>query len=489
MLDKLKDTAKHTIIYSIGNLSSKIIGLILLPLYTAKLTLLNYGQFTILEVTSVFMVMVFGLRIVTAMLRWCSEETDKEKRKTIVFTTFVTLLVVVGILNAVLMPFRRSFSFLFFNSAEYINFFTVIIISVSFEILNGIPFNLLRYKQKSVIYIILFSLKLFIVLAMNFYFLLVLETGVIGIFLSQLIGNVIIFIVTLPYILKNIKPKFEYRLLKEMVNYSFPLVFSAISVQLLTIGDRFIIKYFLDYSQVGIYSLAYKIAGVLNVFIIQSFMLGYLPIAYKMINLPDAGKFYSNIFKYLSFILIFAALGLSLYSKEILEIFAKNPEFWIACKIIPILTLTFVFKGIQYFFSLGFHYVKKTRFNALIVMVGVIVNFSLNFLLIPIWGIWGAALTTIVSAVFIMILMYILSQKYYPVKYEIHKFIIVLVVGIGLFSVSFAINELSFIIRIFLKLLLIGIYPLVLYLFSFYETTELDKMKKFLIKWQNKLIP
>ena len=164
-----------------------------------------------------------------------------------------------------------------------------------------------------------------------------------------------------------------------MFGYSFPLIFSAISVHLLAIGDRFIIKYLLDYQQVGIYSLGYKIAGVLNVLVVQSFALGFLPIAFKMLKSPDAKIFYIKIFKYLSMILVFGALVLSLFSREALQIFASKPEFRIAYKIVPLLTLTFVFKGIQYMFSLGLQYVKKTKYIAYVVAVGVIINFTLNF--------------------------------------------------------------------------------------------------------------
>ena len=77
MLNKLRDTVKHTFIYSIGNLSTKVIGLLLLPLYTTKLSLLNYGRFTILETTSMFLTMVLGLRIVSSMMRWSAETEDK----------------------------------------------------------------------------------------------------------------------------------------------------------------------------------------------------------------------------------------------------------------------------------------------------------------------------------------------------------------------------------------------------------------------------
>ena len=482
MLQKLKDTAKHTFIYSLGNLSTKIIGLILLPLYTARLSLLNYGQFAILEVTSMFLVLVCGLRIVSSMLRWCSEEADERKRKIIIFISWTTLIITVLLLNFILMPLRKNLSFLYFRSYDYLDYFTIILVSVSFEILNTIPMNLFRLNGKSIHYVFAFSGKLLLILFLNIYFLTVMEIGVLGIFLSQLIGNFILFLITIPIVIKNIVPKFDFSLFREMIKYSFPLIFSAISVQLLTIGDRFIIKYFLDYTQVGIYSLAYKIAGVVNVFIIQSFALSFLPIAYKMFNSPDAKLFYRKIFKYFSMILIFSALGISFFSREILYIFARNQEFWIAYKLVPILVLTFVFKGIQYVFSLGFHYVKKTKYHAFIVMLGVILNFSLNFLLIPIWQIWGAALATLISAVFITVLFYIFSLKFYFIQYEIFKVFIVLIVGISFYLLSLLVNRFEIYTAIIIKLFLVLIFPIILYFLKFYEKTELDKIKKFWLR-------
>ena len=134
-----------------------------------------------------------------------------------------------------------------------------------------------------------------LVLFLNIYFLVYANIGIIGIFYSQLIANVFITIICLPMLLKSFHYAFDFSLIKEMLSYSFPLIFGAISVQLLAIGDRFIIKYLLDYSQVGIYSLGYKIAGVLNVFIVQAFGLAFLPIAYKMLNSADSEIFFRII--------------------------------------------------------------------------------------------------------------------------------------------------------------------------------------------------
>jgi O-antigen/teichoic acid export membrane protein len=484
MLNKLKDTAKHTFIYSLGNLSTKIIGLLLLPLYTAKLSLLNYGRFTILETTSMFLTMVLGLRIVSAMMRWSAETDDRNEQGKILFNSYFILLITAIAINIIFAPLKLWLSQVFFSSIDHSHFFTVIFAIIGLEIVNQVPMNLFRFKGKPIIYSAFFASKLVVVLIFNIYFLVYAEIGVIGIFYSQLIANVIQMLCTIPILLKNFNYKFDLKLLKEMLGYSIPLIFSAISVQLLAIGDKYIIKYLLDYSQVGIYSLGYKIAGVLNVFVVQAFALGFLPIAYKMQNSPDAAIFYKKIFKYLSMILVFGALGLSLFSREILLVFAQKPEFYIAYKIVPLITIAFVFKGLQYMFMLGFHYVKKTKYVAYIVTLALFVNIGLNFMLIPKLGIWGAALTTVISSLLISVISYFVSQKFYPVKYEIGKMFIVFAVGSALYLTSGLLADANIYFGIGLKVVLCLSFPIILCIFKFYEKTELDKMKKVLNKFR-----
>ncbi|MBT4332048.1 MAG: oligosaccharide flippase family protein, partial [Candidatus Cloacimonetes bacterium] len=202
MLNKLKDTAKHTFIYSIGNLSTKIIGLLLLPLYTAKLSLLNYGRFTILETTSMFLTMVLGLRIVSSMMRWSVETEDKDEQGKILFNSYVILLVAAILVNIIFSPIKSWLSQVFFSSTEYSHFFTVIFAIIGLEMINQVPMNLFRFQGKPIVYSAVFAIKLVIVLLLNIYFLVYAEIGVIGIFYSQLIANAIQMIFTIPILLK-----------------------------------------------------------------------------------------------------------------------------------------------------------------------------------------------------------------------------------------------------------------------------------------------
>ena len=142
MFDELKKTATQTSIYSLGNLLPKLIGFVLLPLYTDYLTTAEYGILAILQATSLVLIGIFGFNLHTAMLRWLAQEKDEKGQKTIVFTSLISTLSIVAILLMLLLPFCRDFSIIFFDKPDFSNFFLYLFLSSGFGILNNIPLNL-----------------------------------------------------------------------------------------------------------------------------------------------------------------------------------------------------------------------------------------------------------------------------------------------------------------------------------------------------------
>jgi O-antigen/teichoic acid export membrane protein len=480
MFDELKNTAKQTSIYSLGNLLPKLVGFLLLPLYTDHLTTAQYGILAILQATGFVLIGIFSFNLHTAMLRWLAQDKDEVSQKSIVFTTLISTVLIVGMLQAILLPFSSQFSNVFFDNDTFSDYFVILFLSSGFGILNNIPLSLIRFKEKPVYYIVLTTIKFSVILLLNIYFIAILNMGVEGIILSELIGNILLMIVASRFIVSNMQLKFNFPVLKEMFGYGFPLIFSTTFSLALTLGDRYIIKILLDDSSVGVYSLGHKIASIINVFIIQSFQLGFLPIAFKKFGEPNANRFYSKILTYFVFLLVLSAICLSFFGKELIRFMSDNASYWDAYSIIPVISLAFVFKGIQYVVSLGFHYTKKTSYNAYIVMVTSIVNVSLNFLLIPVLGYFGAGLSMLGSLILMVVLTYIYSQRLYKINYEIYKIAILIIVGLALYIVSLILPDINTVVNIIIKTVLIIIFPVILYVAKFYEPAELEKIKNML---------
>ena len=478
MFASLKTTLKHSIIYGLGNISTKFIGFLLLPLYTEYLTVEEYGILAIIEVTIQIIVSIFSFNISTAMMRWCADTSDENKQKSIISTTLFSSVVISIIIFLISLPFINDFSFVLFDNYKFTNYIILLFITSSFSIYNLFPLTLMRLREKSTTFAVLNTLKFALTLILNFYFIVSLELGIEGILISLLIGQIFLTLFSLPLVLKNINFKFQFSILKEMISYGLPLIFTTIFTLLLTISDRFIIKYYQGDASVGIYSLGHKIASVINIIILQSFQLGFLPIAYKKITAPDSQRFFSKTLTYYTFALVISSLAITLFSKEIIMLFAQKEEYWASYSVIPIITFGFVLKGIQYVFSLSFHYSKKTTYNAIIVIISAIINIVLNIVLIQRMGYIGAAYAMLISSLIMLFLSYYYGQKVYYVKYEERKLYLLVLVGISFYFISIFLNDFNIVLRLFTKFLLLCLFPIMLFPFKFYESVEIERIKK-----------
>lgn len=480
MLNKIKSSSRLVFIYSIGSISAKLTGFILLPLYAGHLSIKEYGAIVLIEPIWQLLAAILAVSLPSALLRWLSPEKDLTRQKTLVFTALVAILGILLLFNLIAFPLNSLIS----SSGLYAdpNFGIYLNLSfplVSFDILNLLVLSLLRFHERPWFYITLNTIKLSVNLALNVYFIVGLEMGVESIILSQLIASVLLTALSVPFLLKNLVPKFDVAALKEMLAYGFPLIFTTISAIVLSLGDRFIIDHYLTRGETGLYGVGYKIGGIINMFIIQSFQLGFLPIAYKMLTDPDARRFFARVLTYFTFVLMFSAMTLSLFARELIIFFtAGNTEYQGAYAVVPLITFSFVLKGIQYYFSLGLHYVKRTSYNAWIVMGCALFSLLLNFLLIPLLGIIGAAITLVVTTLLMALFYYYYSQKFYYIQFEFRRLFIILLSGLAVFFLGWHTGIFGFWISIAIKSLLVVVFPWLLLRLNFFNADEVNRLRQ-----------
>lgn len=482
MLDKLKNTIKHSSIYSLGNLSAKLVGFILLPIYFHYLSIEEYGILALLEVTGQILLETLIISIPTAMMRWYSFAKDENEGKSIIFTSLIFIIAIAILSSLLLIPLSSFFARLILSDTYYSQHFSVLFAYVSFSIVNRLILNIIRVKQKSGFYVFISFARFLTILLLNIYFVAYLELGILGILYGLLIGQVVIIILSIKLVWKSIVFKFNYPALKEMLKYGFPLIFSTLSGMILTLGDRYLLKFFLGEAAVGIYSAGYKIASLVNIFINQPFQMGFLPIAFEQANKDNPQRFFSKILTYKTLLLSVVVIVISFFGGEVIFLITSNADYFKAIPLIPIIAFIFVVKGIQYVISLSFHIVNKTYYNALIVVSGSIINILLNILLLPLIGIIGSPISMIISFSLMIIATYYFSQREYFVPYEIKKIIIVLCIAIAYYFIGKEIEPLSLSLNFGIKLVSLFALPFILYGLNFFEKIELQRIKEALKK-------
>lgn len=488
MFERIRSAAAQTVIYSIGNLAAKLTGFILLPLYTAHLSTAEYGTLGLLETLGQFLAATLAVSLPTALLRWVATEKNETKRKSIVFTTLISLTTILIIFNSIAIPLRDSISLWLFDRTDFSLYLSLLFLSMSFDVLNLVVLNLIRFHEKPGLYILINSIKLALILILNIYFITGLGMGVEGVILGQLIGSIALNVFSMVFLFRNITARFDWSAFKGMLKYGFPLIFTNISALVLALGDRFIIEEFLGLKDLGLYTMGYRIAGFINVFILQSFQLGFLPIAYKMFEEKDAKRFFSKVFTYFVLALLVSALFLSMFAKEAIMLFSPtNTDYWAAYAVVPLISLSFVFKGMQYYFSLGLHYTKQTSYNAGIVIVSALVSIGLNFILIPKIGIMGSAISINIATIVMMALYYYFSQRFYAIKFEFKRIAILFLICCFLFILGYLTSFWGIIISFTLKLILFASLPLILWICGFFESDEKHRLTVFWLHWRNPL--
>jgi len=473
MLHNIKKTVRHTAVYGFGNIAAKAIGVILLPVYTSHVSLSDYGVLGIVEVTILILSQVFMFGLGQAYMRFYNSDEYGEKREELFFSSFAFLVnigIVLNIAGNAFLPY-------IVGNAELIFYFRFALIIIALKLVTTLFLNVLRSGQKAVLYTVANLLKLFTTLVLNIYFVAVIKIGIKGIIYSMLAGEAVMLIVLLPFMLKLLRPVIVLSPLKAAVIFGFPLVFSSLAGMILNMGDRYILKMLVDYREVGLYSLGYKIAGVLNMVLIQAFLLSIRPISYNMYGKDGDKRFYSKVLTYFVFILVWAGLGISVFSKEIVHLFARSADYWPAYRIVPLIIIAYIFSGARSVVNMGLLLKKKTLYIAVLTAAAAFANIGLNFLLIPKYKMFGAAAATIISFVVLFISTHIMAGRYYKIPYENGKLFLMFSAGTALFFGAQFIQTNNFTITVICKLLLVLIFPFVLFVFGFYEKVELDILK------------
>ena len=485
MLKSIKISFKDTIIYGLGNVAVKIVGLILIPLFTNPkfFSTDEFGVMGILEISGLILTAMLASGLPQSLTRWFWDTDYRNNQKGIFFMSISTQVTVSLLFCLVLVPLSGTISTLIFSKTIWAKAITFVILASGIQAINNVVNTLMRLQSRSLLYTLTNLFKLTFVLALTLYFILSKKMGLEGIYLAQLIGNAFVVLLLSGYIIKNTKIFFDKIIFRSMNVYGFPLLMANIAAAMLTVIDRFSLNSLAVMKSVALYTLAFKITSVLKLVLVDSIKLALGPMMIKRIGTPDSKRFYSKVLLYSSYILMFSIVGVSLFAFEIIKIIATSRDYWGAVIIIPFLSLSVFFVNMKEVTVYGLHIAKKTRIIGFIVVFSTILSLVLNILLIPVWDITGAAVATLLSQFIYWYACYYYSQKVFFVPYEIRKIAVMIIAGAALSFSSVLINGMDLLPRMLIKSVCLASFPFILYLFNFYEPVELQAIRGFISKW------
>jgi len=482
MLNRLKKTLQHSLLYSVSSIANKLVGFILLPIYTGNLTVTEYGIWGILEITIMILSQVLSLGQNQAFVRFYYTKDQTNDRK-VLFSSQNWVIIGISVSLLILgQVFSPALARYFFQPEKFLTYFRLLFWVIALRLIGNFYLSVLRAKEQVDKYVLVNVVKFLLILIANILFLQIIKLKIVGILYAYIIGDAFLLLLTFLWMKSDLGKFLNFKLIKQTVQFGAPLILGSIAWMFLNMGDRYVLKILTNYHQVGLYSLGYKLSNLLNIIIIQPFSLGFLPLVYKYYQEKGDRRYYSKMFIYLSFVVAWVGIGLSLFGKQLIQIVARRPDYLSAWTIIPIISLAYYFWGASLIQYISFNLKNKTQISAAITITTAILNLLLNIIFIPLWGIIGAALATLFSFQFQFILAYILAQKTYPIPYEMKKFLSILLVWIGIYSLDVMMPISNLMVSLLVKFIFLSAFPFILYLIKFYEPVEIRTFKSFCVK-------
>lgn len=486
--NKIKSTAKATIIYSISNVLVKMSGLILLPLYTSYISLAQFGLLGFYEITFEVLQLMSGLGIDNALSRWYWDKESGHDRKVVVFNASLVSLITTFIIMTLGFLALNNFSeTLLWEKQSSTLIFWFIISSIT-RVLIRQPLLLMRIQELAVKQTVINIIRIFFVVGISFVTIAHYKMGLKGIFIAEAIANLLVIPYLYKHLIQHSKFHYSYVLVKEMLLFSLPLVASWVLTLVLTLSDRYIIRYYGTLEDTGIYNLAYKISNVIRVFVVHSFSQAYIPIFYKYMHDEDSKQFYIKSLTYYTFVAVIIALGLTIFGQEAIQIVAQSSEYWSAYKLLPYLVIGVIFAGLRQILVLPINKHKKTKIISITNISAGVLNIFANFILVPFTGVRGAALATALANIFVVLVYYYHVNKLEDIRYEDKKIVNAISLCIVLSAAAMLVANVQLTIRLPIKVALFVSFPLIMYLTKFYNKEEVQQMRDAIKQLKNKYI-
>lgn len=422
---------KNTAIFAIGNLGSKIITFLLVPLYTYVLSSKQYGEIDLVTTSLNLLVPILLLNIYDASLRFTLDNKEKNDN---VFSISILVFMAMMILTFIIL-----FGFLPKSMHnEYWYYYLILFFQGLSQILSqyvrGIG-NIKSFAFSGILYT--FSL-----IAVNIYMIVYKSFDVRDYYLSMIIAN----IVTCIFLMLSIgKISFSYnkRLLISMLKYSIPLIPNGIMWWIMNASDRYMVSYFCGFEINGLYAVANKIPAILNtLYLIFNQAWQIEAVSNNNENMQ------SRLFNKVLILNVVISSIMIVCAKYLVPIFgAGYAEFY---KYTPFLIMATMCSILATFLGANYLVMKNTKKMMKSTLVGAVLNVIMNLLMIPIFGANGAAFATFISFFYVFIVRYVDCKKTNYIKIDLKKYCPTIT-----FCVLLSLYEILFNVNIFIEIVIL----------------------------------
>jgi len=473
MFERIKELLRHSAIYGLGSIVARIVGVLLLPLYTRYLSPSDYGLIETLVALSAVLTALVAQGMKSAFFRFYFDSAEPERRLLVVRTAFWYVLAASTSVSAIGIALAPQVSWILFGTHEHgrlvIAAFIGLWAALNYEQLT----SLFRVEQRSSAYVVATLANVAITIAATVVLVVVLDKGPIGVLVGNFTGTLVVYGALLLYSRRALGLQFDRALYRAMNRFGLPLVPSAVALWLTNFSDRFFLIKLTDAHEVGLYSIGVRIASAL-VLLLTAFRLAWPAFAYSIDDDREAERTYSFVLTYVVYVCCWIALALGLLAPWIVRLITTKP-FYPAQNVVAPLAFGVAAFGAYVVVQIGTGRARQTRSNWLVTGAAAVVNVALNFALIPPYGRMGAAIATVAAYTLLFLGMAWRAHRVFPVAYQWRRVATLALASVGLTVLGKAMD-----VPLGVALALTAAFPVVLLLLGFYLPVERRRLRRLL---------
>jgi O-antigen/teichoic acid export membrane protein len=411
-----KSFAKGSGLFSLAFIAQRLASVILLPITTRFLTPADYGVLDLLEQIGTVLGTLLGGNFAWALGYFYFQDESTEARRRVVGTLIFGAAMLGTAACLICLPFSSLASRLVFGSgiaSEYLLLtFAGFVPGFPMEAL----FSWLRTTNKLGAYVFGSLFRIGVTIIGTVVLVAGFRLRVWGV-LSTSVGAIVLTGTCLAvYCVRLARPVFDLRMFGRMARFAAPIGIGNLGVFILHFGDRFVLPHYRPLSDLGIYVIGYKLGMMLS-FVYTPVLYYWATNVFHIMKRKDSESVFARLFTYVALLLSFCAVGLVAGARPALTILVA-PAFRGAVAIVPIIVAAYYFRAIGDFLRCLFLAAGRPGYDATCNWLGAGICLTGYLILIPKYGIWGAAIATAAAFLLICAISVVWTYRLQPYRVE-----------------------------------------------------------------------
>jgi O-antigen/teichoic acid export membrane protein len=471
LADQIQRLGKHSVIYGLGGLIQRIVAVLLLPLYTRYLSPADYGAIEVLIALSMVVFALLRAGIQSSFFRFYFQAEDERGQQTVVRTSFWFTLGAATIALIVGLALADPISHAIFGTDHYTNLVRAAFVGLWASMNYDQVMALFRVEERSVSYSVASLANVLLTVGVTVLLVVVLDKGPVGVLVGNFSGTLAVWAVLLVYRRTQLGLEFDTDVFRRMTAWGMPFVPSVIALNAIDFSDRFFLVRIRDADELGLYAIGMRVSAAL-LFVLAAFRTAWPAFAYSLPE-DEAKRTYGYVLTYVTFFSSWAAVALGLGSPWIVRLLT-TPEFYDGQRVVPVLVFAFVVFGMYIVVVTSIGRAGRRGSNWMITGAAALFNVALNLILIPPFGMTGAAVSMVASYFAMFLGITWKAQRVFPVIYQWRRVATAIAAAVALTVTGKLVDG-----GLLVAIALTAAYPFVLALVGFYLPQERARIGAF----------